>query len=314
MTTELVVPSEVRAIRQRFEDQLPGIRQTFALELGSEIKKKRVWLIGGSIAGLLILTGTTIAALLKAAVIATGWGMALAALFGVGYVVKRMIPRWELQLAHSERLKIDKAMHAYIERKQLEMKRHIEAIMAEVRRNPIPFLNAEYVRRSQVYEVQKATVTRFAGRMSVYAQKFQRRQLDNPGMNLIDEARAVDRMQLWHKNRLDRLNDGYQKLIRYKAKLDEARIRWDLKLSAMEALAEEDRAKVDMEAMFQEVLTEVAFDQVHSEYEEVFARIEMDAREMAAQPKLEFAPGMSIDLSDACVPAAVPVPVSQPSN
>lgn len=306
MTTELVIP-EVQAIRERYEGQLPAIRGAFVNQLNKEVKQKRNWLIGGSIVGMVALFGGSILALIKAAVAITAWGLVLGLLVLAGYAVWKMLPRFELQLAHSERLKIDAEMHAYIEAHKAEMNRHIDAIKEQVRRDPIPFLEAEYMRRSQVYEAQKATVLRFAGKMTVHVQRFKRKQEDNPRMNLSDEEKAVQRMQLWHKNRLDRLNDGFQKNIRYKAKLEEARIRWDLKLSAMEALAEEDRAKVDMEAAFQEVLSEIAFDQVHSEYEEVFARIEIDAQEMAAQPQLEFAPGMSINLSDTKVGDKVPV-------
>lgn len=302
-----VIPrvQEIQRITERYESQVPAIRSAFEGELGKKLNWQRTLLVGGVFTAAFALFGGAIVTMIKTAALATVWGLVLGVLLLVGYIGFRMLPRLELQLANSERERVDAEMHRCIEAHYAEMNRHIEAIKAEVRRDPIGFLEAEHVRKSQVYEKVKAAVMRFAGRMGTFRNTLERRKQDNPGRKFAAEDKDLQKMELYHRNRVERLEVGFKKLVSYKEMLSEARMHWDLKKAAVEAMDEEDRLRVDMDAMLQEVLSEIAFDQVSSEYEEIFARIEVDAMEMEVQ-KLEF----STTEIDMTVPMNVPANVT----
>lgn len=298
--SNFVIP-HVQEVTARYESQIPAIRGVFEEELKKKLNWQRTLLVGVAGTSVLAMFGGAIVTMIKTAALVTAWGLALGVLLMVGYIGYRMLPRLELQLANRERERVDAEMHRCIEAHYAEMNRHIEAIKAEVRRDPIGFLEAEYVRKSQVYEKVKAAVMRFAGRMGSYKKTLDIRKQDNPRKNFVAEDADLKKMELYHRNRVERLEVGYRKLVSYKEMLAEARMHWDLRKAAVEAMEEEDRLKVDMDAMLQEVLSEIAFDQVSSEYEQIFARIEVDAMEMEVQ-KLEF----STTAIDMTVPVAVP--------
>jgi hypothetical protein len=294
MANDLMIP-EVVALQKKYEESLPAIRGHFEHRLVEQVRSKRNWLYGGALVGVgVTLSGTGFAILNAMIALASGGLVAGLTLVG-GFVVWQMLPRWQLQIANSEKLKIDQEMHAYILHRMRTRDEQINAIQEEVRRNPIAFLEADYRRRKELYEAQRVVVTRFAGRVETHVQNFNRRKRDRPRMDFSGEETAIERMKLFHQNRMERLNNGFQLLNRFADKIEEARTRWELKRSAAEALA--DERDLDLDAAFQEVLSDIAFDTVNSEFQMVFAQIEVDAQEMASK-KLEFAPNMSIDVTE----------------
>lgn len=293
---ELMIP-QVLAIRKEYEEKLPSIQKFYEGRLSNEIRKMQKWLYGGAFVGFGILAGGVAFAMLKAilAIVAGGFILGAAAVGGI--LVYNMLPRWQMALAHSERLKIEAEMQDYLLKRMRMRDEQIQKIQDEVRANPVGFLQDDYNRRKKLYEAQRVVVTKFAGRMGSHVQNFERKKKDYPNMDLSGEQMAIERMQLFHKNRMDRLNTGFQLLNRFAAKVEEARTHWELKKSAAEALDEERRMGFDPDAEFQNVLSEIAFDTVNTEFQTVFAQIEVDAQEMTAK-QLEFAPNLAIDVTD----------------
>lgn len=234
----------------------------------------------------------TLAVILPAAVMAAQTSFALAVV-GVLAVVGTLAWRWLPYM-------MQRNDNAIKEANQKEMNRHLAALKAEAKKNPIEQAEGEFVRRSNQYQVFKSAMEQIGGKVEAFGNKLTRTKSDKPGYDLTQETAAYEKMKLFYENRIERLKVAHQKLIKFKEKLEEARVKWEFQLDANDAIRAMNAT--DQEAKINEILTEVAFDSVQQEFDAVFAKLDIDAAEMNAQKALEFGKDMIIDVSAIHIP------------
>lgn len=256
------------------EDQL---RQQFQGQLTRRLRYRHLLLGGGAVIGLAVAVPVIIAA------VEAGVGLlALAGLAAMAFAGWRMVPRFVLTIENREREKI-----------QQEMNRHLAALKAEAKKNPIEQAENEYLRRTEQYQAFKTAMEQIGGKIRAFKSKLDQTKRDKPGYDLRTETEALTRMQDFYTNRMQRLETAAKMLTQFKDKIEEARIKWDFQLQANDAIRAMNAT--DRDAQINVILTEVAFDQVQSQFDEVFAKLDVDAAEMRGKNALDFG-GASIDL------------------
>lgn len=260
-----------------------AVREKFSGVLQKSLTGKRLLFGVGAVAGLLVVGGLVIKALLIGLSIMALSG--LAATLGVaGLVAYKKLPRWLLSIEHRER-----------ERVQVEMNRHLAALKAEARKNPIEQAQNEYLRRSKQYEVFKKAMEMIGGKVGAFKSKLDKTKREKPNYDLTQETAAYEKMNQFYTNRMERLREAHIKLGRFSEKIEEARTKWEFQLDANDAIRAMNAT--DQEAKINEILVEVAFDSVQQEFDAVFAKLDIDAAEISATQALEFGRGMTIDVS-----------------
>lgn len=255
------------------------IREKFSAELKKQLTTKRLLFGFGSVVGLVVI--------LPLAILAVKAGLALVAVGALGLgglVAWKKIPRWILSVENRER-----------ERVMAEQNRHIAALKAEARKNPIEQAENEYLRRSKQYEAFKQAMEMIGGKVSAFKSKLDRTKKEKPQYDLSEETQAYEKMRLFYVNRVERMKIAYVKLGAFKEKIEQARTKWEFQLDANMAIRAMNAT--DQEARINEILTEVSFDSVQQEFDSVFAKLDVDAAELNSSRALEFGDGATIDVS-----------------
>ncbi len=270
----------------RSEEQ---IKVQFAEELRKQLTGKRILFGVGAV--------VLLAAVLPLVVMAVKAGLALAAAATLavgGLFAWKMVPYWLLKHENRIRLLIMQEQNAQLAR-----------LKAEAKKNPIETAENEYLRRSRQYEAFKKAMESIGGRVTAFGSKLSRTKSTRPTYDLSQETAAHEKMKLFYQNRMDRLQLAFRKLEEFKAKIDEANVKWEFQLDANAAIRAMNAT--DQEARINEILTEVSFDTVQQEFDAVFAKLDVDAAEMSARPALEFGQGITIDVPAMEVPEFVPL-------
>lgn len=300
--TDLVIP-EVEAIRQRFEKEKPAIRGQFERRLAIRINDARFWLFAGALAIGVLAVGSVLLALIKAAIALVTAGFVLAGLGILGIIARMTLPILLQNIAFRMQEEELAGLNRHLATMEAERDRRIEEIKARIRANPIGFLEREYQQRREFYDKMVKRLRKLAASVGIHVEKFNRLKADRPNMDLMAQAKQVERLQLFYKNRQDRAQVAHRQLQRRHEMIEEFRVKWTLFQDAQAALDEERRAEVDADQAFQDILANTAFDQINGDYEAIFAQLEVDAYEMDNK-RLEFGPDIQINL-DTRSPATV---------
>ncbi len=178
--------------------------------------------------------------------------------------------------------------------------RILMARVAEARRNPIEQATNDFLRRQAQFERFKAAVSQIGGQIASLKVRLKKMHEAAPKSDFSTEEDALGKMDLYYKNRLDRVTLASAKLQDFDQKIKEARMKWDFQVAANQAIVAMNAT--DREAQMNQMLTEIAFDTVQHEFDEVFAKIDVDAAELNSKKELAFGGGMSLDLSAIQIP------------
>jgi hypothetical protein len=225
--------------------------------------------IGIGIGGIFILalTGTLLASALTA-------GIALSGLLVIGTVgiiagifVKNNFPRWVLSIEN--RVKEDN---------HREMLKHLENLKKNVKSNPIEQMENQYIEQRNKLEAFKENIKEFSA-----AIESAKRNLDNskskyPDTDFSRETIQINKMDEFKNIKKAKYNKANETLELFKNKVDIAREKWNLQLSANKAIAKMNNT--DKDSLIQNILTEVAFEEVHASNDALFASLEMELNSM----------------------------------
>jgi hypothetical protein len=261
-----------------------AVREQYATALTKQITRKHVMIGALGLAGMAIV--------LPVAVLAVQAGLALAAAGALGIgglLVWKRVPLW-----------IQRNENSIREASQQEMNRHLAALKAEARKNPIEQAENNYLLRSNQYQAFKQAMIKINAAVSGLGNKLERNKKEKPGMDFSQETEAYNKMSQFVENRMIRLSDAQRKLQAFHTKIEEAKIKWEFQLEANAAIRAMNA--VDQDTKINEILTAVAFDSVQREFDTVFASLEVDAVEISGKNQLEFGPGMMVDVSEIRIP------------
>lgn len=265
-----------------------GIKQSFEEKIASEITTKRILVGVGATIGLAVL--------LPVAFMAAQTGMYLAVVGGfvlIGGVVYKKLPGWQFRLENSIR-----------EENQKEMNRHLAALQAEAKKNPIEQALSNYIERSNQYNSFKKAIQEIGGLVESFKNKLEKTKKEKPNYDLSNESRALEKMTEFYESRKNRLEEAYKTLCLFHEKIDEAKTKWEFQLKANEAIRAMNNA--DKDAKINEILTDIAFDTIQEEFDSIFAKLDVDAVEINAQKSLSFGNGITLDTSEIEIPVKTP--------
>lgn len=254
------------------------ITTMFANKADTQIMVKRGLVIAGTVAAAVVAVPMIIAIAHGIFAVAC-----IGILGGAGYVAKQRIPHW-----------IIKGENRVKELMQQEANRHIAALKAEAKQNPIEQAENDYIRRSQQYQQFKAALENIGGQVNKFKSMIDNQEHLNQdrkaqGKDPIDmtqEKAALAKMSEFYENRKLRLIDARDKLVKFKDKIDEAKTRWEFQKAANTAINAMNAT--DKDNTLKTMLTEVAFDSVQQEFDQVFARLDVDAVELSSTKALDF--------------------------
>jgi hypothetical protein len=256
------------------------IRQQFTTAIGQEVTTKRL-IIGGATAGALVILAPAVLVLAKVGMIMTALGVSAVGC-GVAY---KWLP-WIVQ----------RTENAVIEAQNHEANRHLIALKLEAKENPIEQAQNEFMRRSTQYANFKSAMEKIGGKVTSCRTKLQKMAADRPQYDLTEQWKGLEKMETFYNNRIERMKQAYIKLQEFKAKIDEAKEKWEFQLMANDAIAAMN--STDKDALIGEILVEVAFDSVQQEFDAIFAKLDIDAAEVSAQKQLDFGTDMKLDISE----------------
>lgn len=257
--------------------------------LSKQLTIKRVLFVGGSVLALVAVGSVAILAIKAGLTL-----LAAGAILAVGVYSLLRFPLWMLKQENKVRELI-----------MQERNEHLARLKAEARKNPIEQAENDYLRRDKQYDAFKKAMEQIGSQVGSCRSKLEKLKADKPNYDLSEQVRAVEKMELYYNNRLDRLKQAKIKLEAFKEKIAEARTKWDFALAANAAIAVMNAT--DQDSRMQEILTEVSFEAVQSEFDGIFAKLDVDAAEMSTQGTLEFGSDVKIDIHDLVMDDLVPV-------
>lgn len=242
------------------------VKQKFLEETQSQLSSKKWVAVGVGVVLLAIFSSIAVAALTA--------GLALTALAGVGlaltvssiYVYKRF-PLW-----------IQKMENNVIEAKQKEMLNHLESMKKTAKLNPIEQMESTYMlKKNKLTEFSKAVV---ALKASVDKQQRKLKQIkkEKPHYDMSEEEAQTQKMENYVVLKEAQLLKASAALADFKDNVDQIKIKWEFQLEANEAIKAMNTS--DKESMMAELLTDTAFEQVHTSFDKVFAQMELEMNDI----------------------------------
>ena len=242
------------------------VKQKFIEETQSQLANKKWLAVGAGIVLLAIFSSIAVAALTA--------GLALTALAGIGlgltvssiYVYKRF-PLW-----------IQKMENGVIEARQKEMLSHLESMKKTAKLNPIEQMEATYMmKRRKLTEFSRAVV---ALKASVDKQQRKLKQIkkEKPHFDMSEEEAQTQKMESYVVLKETQLRKAGATLADFKDNVDQIKVKWEFQLEANEAIKAMNTS--DKDSMMAELLTDTAFEQVHTSFDKVFAQMELEMNDI----------------------------------
>jgi hypothetical protein len=278
--------SSSRAVTTPFKTEAE-VREHFA----RIINQKRLLWKAGLVVGSVVVLGLSWG-IISAAVMS---GLGLLALGGMVFaagVAKHYLPvLWQ---------KIDNNV---IELRQREANRHLAALKAEARRNPIEqHENSLRTRRQQLQAVKKA-LEHIKGRKEAWAQRLveRKRQLKARGEeeDLSREEQAVSKMEQFYIHRKDRWLNAIRACDAKERLLESLRFKWEFAKEAGELAGQLDPSAE--EVFMQQLLDDEAARAVETDFNTTMAQIDLDVSELNSGKQLSF-DGDVIDIASIHIP------------
>jgi hypothetical protein len=258
-----------RAVNTPFKTETE-VREYFVRIINQKALLWKAAFVGGSVIGFAILWP-----LIKAAVLA-GFGLAvIGTMLVAAGVAKRYLPLlWR------------KVENHVIELQQCEANRHLAALKAEARKNPIDTLQTEYLAMEKQRQGISEANSAFMAVTESYGSELGENKRHDPSVDYSEEERTYAEMQKVCAEQGNDLHEFVVALVAFKRKIDEASRKWNLQLKANTAFALLDEA--ERSSKMRDILVQVSFDEVRTQYSGLFAKMNTRARELAAARTLRI--------------------------
>lgn len=273
----------------------PGVNTDLVFKNEAEVKTYFTDAIKKQLAGKKILFG--VGALVGLAVlmpivwaaVSAGLGLAaLATLLVSAGVAWKWIPNLFLRVENRVR-----------EANQREQNRHLAALKAEARQNPIETLQSEYLAMDgQRAGISKANAA-FLAATQAYKDELRENKRHDTTVDYTEEERTAAEMQRVCDEQARDLAEFVRALAAFKKKIDEAQRKWNLALKANAAFALLDAA--EQSSKMRDILVQVSFDEVRQQYSGLFAKMNVRATELSAARTLRLGHSV-VDVSTIEVP------------
>ncbi len=263
------------------------VREHFSQVVRRQINSKKLLFGVGAVVGLALIAPIVWAA------VSAGLGLGVIAVLLVGAgLAKHYLPvLWQ------------KVEHSVIELRQREANRHLAALKAEARRNPIEqHENSLRVRRQQLHAVKK-TLEHIKGSKEAWAQRLvdRKRKLKERGIeeDLSQQESAVAKMEQYYQHRKQRWLNAIRACDAKEVLLDSLRFKWEFAKEGGELAGQLDPSAE--EAFMQQLLDDEAARVVETDFNTTMAQIDLDVLELNSGKQLSFE-GDIIDIASIHIP------------
>lgn len=242
------------------------VKQKFIEETQSQLANKKWLAIGAGIVLLAVFSSIAVAALTA--------GLALTALAGIGlgltvssiYVYKRF-PLWVQQMENN-----------VIEARQKEMLNHLESMKKTAKLNPIEQMEATYMMKKRKLSEFSNAVVALKASVDKQQRKLKEIKKEKPHFDMSEEEAQTKKMESYVVLKETQLRKAAATLADFKDNIDQIKVKWEFQLEANEAIKAMNTS--DKESMMAELLTDTAFEQVHTSFDKIFAQMELEMNDI----------------------------------
>lgn len=186
------------------------------------------------------------------------------------------------------------------EANQREQNRHLAALKAEARKNPIEQLQnylqlkAQQLSSYEVFVVQVGTQVRSIGDMLAA------RKREKPNGDYVKKDEALVAMQRAHQFHLGRAEAGRKALVALKEAVEEAK--FDYEFGQVGQAAMRHMQALEGQELLNEMLAAESFASVRDNFNQVFSEIEVQIGSINSAKQLDFGEGVTLDVSGIHIP------------
>ena len=293
------VPMTEVGINQHFDIVEQKARETYQMIASKKVSAKHVAIVGGSVAGLAIVSGVVVVAL-KAALAATALGGVGLFLIGCGVYVYKAFPRWIRSVDNRERELVMIEQNRHIEQLQQERNRHLATLKAEARKNPVEQLQNYLHQKAQQLKSYQGFVAQIGGQVKSAIDMLTERKQQRPDRDYSKKDTAVQQMQKAYQYHLDMVDKGRIALKNLEEAVEDAKFDW--KFGQVGQAAMQNMQALSGQDLLNEMLAAESFDSVRENFNQVFSEIEVQIGSINTAKQLDFGEGITLDVSAIHIP------------
>lgn len=260
------------------------IRKEFGVALQEQITSKRL-LVGALGVGAVVVA-------LPLAIMAVQLGFALAAIAALGvagvYSWKKM-PLW-----------ISKMENRIKEENQIEMIRHLNALKATARKNPIEQLQNHLIqKRKQLNQFKEAVVT-IGAQVKSIEDMLTERKAKKPQNDYSKKEASLRAMEEAYYKMRKMASDGEKAIEQFTEIVEDKKFDWKFAQAGQSAM--QNLRAMSGQELLEEMLADEAFDSIRDNFNRVFSDIEIEIGNLNTKNQLKFDDEMTIDVSNIHIP------------
>lgn len=260
------------------------VKAYFTEAIRKQLSGKKILFGAGALVGLVL-----IAPIIWAAVSA-GFGLlALAALLVGAGVAWKWIPNLFLRVENRVR-----------EANQREQNRHLAALKAEARKNPIEQLQSYLQLKAQQLSSYEAFVAQVGTRVRSIGDMLAARKQEKPDRDYKKKDEALTAMQRAHQFHLSKAEAGRRALAALKEAVEDAQ--FDYQFGQVGQAAMRHMQALEGQDLLNEMLAAESFASVRDNFNQVFSEIEVQIGTINSAKQLDFGEGVTLDVSGIHIP------------
>jgi hypothetical protein len=276
--------ASVSGFRTDFKNEVEA-KQYFAEAIKKQLRGKKALFVVGSVVVLALITPLVWAA------VTAGLGLAVLALLLVGAgVAWKWIPNLFLKVENRIR-----------ESNQREMNRHLAALKAEARKNPIEQLQNYLQLKAQQLTSYETFVSQVGTQVRSIGDMLTTRKREKPDRDYSKKDEALAAMQRAYKFHLGKAEAGRMALAALKEAVEDAK--FDYQFGKVGQAAMQHMQALEGQDLLNEMLAAESFSSVRDNFNQVFSEIEVQIGTINSAKQLDFGEGVSLDVSGIHIPS-----------
>jgi hypothetical protein len=259
-------------------------KEHFAAVIRKQLTSKKALFVVGGVVALALITPIVWAAVMS------GLGLAALAvlLMGAG-VAWKWIPNLFLRVENRVR-----------EANQREMNRHLAALKAEARRNPIEQLQNFLQLKAQQLKAYKDFVSQVGAQVKSADDMLAERKRLKPDRDYQKKDEELVAMNKAYQFHLNKAEAGVRALAALKEAIEDAK--FDYQFGQVGQTAMQHMQALEGQDLLNEMLAAESFASVRENFNQVFSEIEVQIGSINSTQQLDFGEGVKLDISGIHIP------------
>lgn len=167
---------------------------------------------------------------------------------------------------------------------------------AEAAANPIEQMQSTLAARAKQLAEFKKALTDIYTQIQGMVDMLSKRKKDAPTADYAKQDEAVKKMMAYYENGIAKYRAGNKALEDYSQKIHEKIFEWEFAQAGKKALSAMD--PLTQQNILRDILSDTAMKSVQSQFNSVFADLDLEVTSLTNSDKIEYAPGMALNLSN----------------